>query len=573
MTITGMGNFRGTIPLQYYIDPYVLEDVDIYTPSAVYTGEAQEPEPVLTAMFYEEEITIPTDEYEISPTHGDFIDAGDYNYMILDTGGPNFRFQNDNHLDAVFTITPYEISSSDISLSEDVYKHNGTSQTPSVTVTVGDTTIDEEDYDVDYSADTIGNDESDTTVTVTVTAKEGVSITGSASVTYVITPRDVLVIAGVGDNQQIEYTGSPVVLDGNVMVEENEGGIVAEDLTITWYASDGTTEIDQPTNAGSYKVIYSYEDADYRGALVVNFEITKANSPSPAEMETEFVIASGLTLANLEGERTTGFAWVDSTTAVIPGNNVYPATYAYNDDAVNYETLSLYVPVYGLSHVNVTASASEGGEVSISSQNVLEGETVTATITPAFGYILQNITANGTDYTASVDANTLSLVAGANDLAIVATFAPLEYEVIEGAGQTYTIDEDGAAEFEINANYGLFANSGAVYVDDTLVDPSNYTSWEGSTIIRFTKEYLDTLAVGLHTLKVVFANGATATTTFAIAEPEEDDSGDDEKEDETTLVAPNTGFLTIVNGDASATICYIALALAALVITRKALRR
>ena len=557
VTLSGIGNFCGVIgPLEYYIDPYIFEDVNISTPSVTYSGEAFEPEPVLTAMFYENEITIPEDEYEVMQ-HEDFVNAGEYTYYISDAGGGNYRFQNYNVLDATLTINPYEISSSNISLSESTYKYNGTSQTPSVTVTVGDTTIEGDDYNVVYSTDTIGNDESDTTVTVTITAKEGANITGSASTTYTITPRDMITIAGIEDNQQIGYTGSPVVLDGNVMVEENEGGITAEDLIITWYASDGTTVIDQPTNAGSYKVVYSYEDADYRGALVINFEITKADSPTPAEMETDFRTTSGQTLANLEGERTVGFTWVDDSTTVAPGNNVYPATYTYNNDPVNYETLNLNVPVYGLTQVDVITTESEGGEISTSSQNVLEGETVTITITPDFGYVLSSITVNGINYIGNVERNTLLVVAETSDLEIVATFAPITYRVIEGAEQVYIIDEVSGAEFKIDADYELFENGGAVYVDDLLVDPTNYTSWDGSTYIKFTDEYLSTIAIGAHTLKVTFNDGGTATTTFTIAESEGD------------LATPNTGVYAMIGGGATATVSALAVILVVFMIVQR----
>ena len=559
-TITGKGNYCGSIgPIEYFIGMATVQDVQITTPDQTYTGEPLEPEPIITAIFNGERITFPASQYDIQHQE-DFIDAGNYTYIAQESNNSNFHFST---TEATFTINPYEISSSDISLSESTYKYNGTSQTPSVTVTVGDTVISGDDYDVEYSSDTIGNDESDTTVTITVTAKEDVNITGSATVTYTITPRDVLVIDGIEDNQQIEYTGSPVALNGNVMVEENEGGIVAGDLTVTWYASDGTTVIDQPVNAGSYKVIYSYEDADYRGALVVNFEITKANSPSPAEMEAGFRIESGKTLADLDGARTNGFAWLDDSTTIVPGSNVYPATYTYNNDTVNYETRFLNVPVYGLARVDITTPDSEGGEITVSSQNVLEGETVTITIRPDFGYILSSITVNGVNRIGEVSANTLTIVAGANDLEIVATFVPIVYEVIEGAEQVYTINEDNGAEFRINANYELFANGGAVYVDDALVGPANYTSWDGSTYIKFTDEYMNTLAVGTHTLKVVFNDGGTATTTFTIAEPDsEDENGDN-------IVVPNTGFFTTIGGGVTATIGLPVIIFIVLTITRK----
>ena len=92
------------------------------------------------------------------------------------------------------------------------------------------------------------------------------------------------------------------------------------------------------------------------------------------------------------------------------------------------------------------------------------------------------------------------------------------YEIIEGAEQTYTIEKDTSATFKINADYSLFENGGKVYVDDKLVDSSNYTSESGSTKITFTKDYMNSLSVGTHNLKVVFNNGGTAETTFTIAE-------------------------------------------------------
>lgn len=91
----------------------------------------------------------------------------------------------------------------------------------------------------------------------------------------------------------------------------------------------------------------------------------------------------------------------------------------------------------------------------------------------------------------------------------------IEYKVIEGAEQTYTIKEDTEARFRIDADYSLFNNK--VYVDNVLVDSSNYTSKSGSTIIVLNKDYVDTLAVGEHTLKVAFADGGEAETTFTIA--------------------------------------------------------
>lgn len=102
---------------------------------------------------------------------------------------------------------------------------------------------------------------------------------------------------------------------------------------------------------------------------------------------------------------------------------------------------------------------------------------------------------------------------------------PKEYKFTEGANQTYTIDESKNARFRINADYSLFDKK--VYVDDILVDGANYTSEGGSTIITFSKEYIDTLAIGQHTLKVAFTDGGEAKTTFTIARQFEENNNNE----------------------------------------------
>ena len=55
-----------------------------------------------------------------------------------------------------------------------------------------------------------------------------------------------------------------------------------------------------------------------------------------------------------------------------------------------------------------------------------------------------------------------------------------------------------------------------VYVDNELVDVSNYTSKSGSTIVTFKDEFLNKLAVGKHNLKIKFADSGVAETQFAV---------------------------------------------------------
>ena len=151
------------------------------------------------------------------------------------------------------------------------------------------------------------------------------------------------------------------------------------------------------------------------------------------------------------------------------------------------------------------------------------GDNKDFTITANTGYKLVKVLVN--DVEKALDGNTLKLKNITSNMKIKVVVEKIEYKVIEGAEQTYTITEDTEARFRINADYSLFNNK--VYVDNVLVDSSNYTSKSGSTIIVLNKDYVDTLAVGEHTLKVAFADGGEAETTFTIARKAENNNNNE----------------------------------------------
>ena len=88
------------------------------------------------------------------------------------------------------------------------------------------------------------------------------------------------------------------------------------------------------------------------------------------------------------------------------------------------------------------------------------------------------------------------------------------YSFIDGQNQVYTIGKSHNLTFRIDADYSLFNEQ--VYVDNELVDVSNYTSKSGSTIVTFKDEFLNKLAVGKHNLKIKFADSGVAETQFAV---------------------------------------------------------
>ena len=94
--------------------------------------------------------------------------------------------------------------------------------------------------------------------------------------------------------------------------------------------------------------------------------------------------------------------------------------------------------------------------------------------------------------------------------------SPKEYKFTEGANQIYTIDESKNTIFRIDADFSLF--DGKLYIDGILVDAKNYKAESGSTVITLNKEYVDTLSVGEHTIKVEFSDNGSATTKFEVKE-------------------------------------------------------
>ncbi|MBO4276168.1 hypothetical protein J5868_00445 [Candidatus Saccharibacteria bacterium] len=117
-----------------------------------------------------------------------------------------------------------------------------------------------------------------------------------------------------------------------------------------------------------------------------------------------------------------------------------------------------------------------------------------------------------------------------------------QYDVAKGDGQEHIIGEDGAVEFEINAEYDLFETGGSVYVDSELVDDADYDSRSGSTIISLKKEYVDSLGLGEHKVSVLFNNGGVAKTKFVNINPSHNEPA-----------AADTGVFTGVTGGAVAT--------------------
>ena len=85
-----------------------------------------------------------------------------------------------------------------------------------------------------------------------------------------------------------------------------------------------------------------------------------------------------------------------------------------------------------------------------------------------------------------------------------------------------------------------FADFNSVLVDGTVVDGANYSVSEGNTVVTLKASYLETLAVGTHTLTVRSQNG-DASTQFTIKEKgvPEINIGENEKGETNTKTETN----------------------------------
>ena len=98
------------------------------------------------------------------------------------------------------------------------------------------------------------------------------------------------------------------------------------------------------------------------------------------------------------------------------------------------------------------------------------------------------------------------------------------YSIIDGANSSWTQNTDGTLAIRGNGEFTKFQR---VKVDGNVIDASNYTVTEGSTIITFKADYLKTLSEGSHTFELVWTDGS-ASTSFTVAKNTSDDPGNDD---------------------------------------------
>ena len=142
------------------------------------------------------------------------------------------------------TISQASIAEATVSLSQDTFTYNGQRQTPTVTVTLGDTPLTESDYTVTYSGNCIDAG----TYTVTVTGKGNYSGT-AASKTYTI--EKATVTPSISGTASKTYDGTTAATGLTITLE---GAVQGDDVTATaasyTYNSANVAEANTVTASG-----------------------------------------------------------------------------------------------------------------------------------------------------------------------------------------------------------------------------------------------------------------------------------------------------------------------------------
>ena len=297
-------------------------------------------------------------------------------------------------------------------------------------------------------------------------------------------------------------------------------GKTLNDVTLpgrfTW--NDTSTVLTAGTN--KYKATYTPEDTtNYKTITDIDIEVVVKNT---FDVITSVPGGNGTITPSIldvvEGTKVeitftpnTGYmidkVLVNTVETTVTGNKIELTVNEEKEVKVSYKKIPFTVTVKNVDGATITPN----GTVAVN-----YGETQEFSITANSGYKLVKVLVDGTDKTADMVGDTLELTNITSNINLEVVVEKIVYEVTEGANQKYTITKNNEAKFKINADFRLF-DDGKVYVDNELVDPKNYTAESGSTIITLKKEFVDTLSVGEHTLKVVFNDGGEAITTFNVA--------------------------------------------------------
>ena len=549
LTINGTGNYTGTATTTWTIDrirPIWSNFTCNFAGQQTYDGTAK----VVTVEVADGikgmgNITVKYSGSETAP-----IDAGSYTVTADVTRGTNYNAES-------FAIGTLTINPADAPELKDIEVSYRFTLTGEKTVSVAELVAGASNYMPGTPTGATGIIEdlsvnADGVVKYTLTGKGAIGDKVTLPVTiqsknYKDATVMVVITLTEKDNQEpLTIIGGDVVAYDQKLKLGTTGGSGTGAVTYSIEAGDGDAIISAdgvltPLKAG-FIVIRATKagNAEYNEITSDCFEILITQAATTGEPKYTKITIDGKTLADakltLEGSTLNPaegvLEWIDYEGETMPDDTVVEANtiyvWCFTPTDTNYDHLTGDVELY---HVDAPAISAQPVNASVKAGEKAVFE-VTATgmnlnyqwkinRNDGKGFVdIKN--ANSASYTSGVtdaDCNgfqyycIISNAAGSVTTDTVTLTVTVQYDILDGADSSWTENEDGSLAIRGSGAISKFLR---VLVDGTVVDTSNYTVTEGSTIITFKPEYLKTLSEGSHTFELVWTDG-TASTNFTVA--------------------------------------------------------
>ena len=372
----------------------------------------------------------------------------------------------------------------------------GTAQPPSQTVTAGqDASVAVAASDgycirqitVDGDARFTAADASRTGYTVQFPAVDA-SHTVEASFAQVYT-----VTASIGEGGTVKFGGQPVA-DGDsaafladdtlTFTVEPEKGWQIEGVTANGSPLTGTNGSYTYTVKGDCTIAVTFQKLTYTVTATVSGTGGKVSVSSE---KVEHGGSVTVTVTPDEGYTVDSVRTADGTLLTPNEDGTYTLANVTEDQTI---TVTFQQQTY-----TVTAKVNgTGGKVSVSSEKVEHGGSVTVTVTPEEGYTVGSVQDNGADVTKQVENNTYTLTNVTADHDITVTFQKLTSRTVFTSEQLM----DWAEEVR-NGNYSL---------DCTLAADITLTGNWTPVGISFTNSYTGTFDGNNHTIRGLTVKGS-----------------------------------------------------------------
>lgn len=242
VTVTGKGNYTGTITKNFRIAPKAITSIELSDTEYEYDGTAQKP--TVTAKYNDE--ILDKEYYTVEYTNN--INAGTASVRVKGKGDYAGDFKED------FLIIPASINEVILDYSEVIY--DAIAKTPGVTVKSDELVATTNDYDVIYI-----NNINAGTATATVIGKNNYK--GTIEESFTITPAEITDVTLIKNSY--EFTGNAII---------PEISVTAGGLTLS--KSDYEVIYSKNVNTGTASLSVTGK-GNYAGTISKSYNITKAN--------------------------------------------------------------------------------------------------------------------------------------------------------------------------------------------------------------------------------------------------------------------------------------------------------